>query len=201
MAEQSISYQTELSDILIKQLDARFGFEKNLEDSLLQDSVSDEKIRNSKNSWISSDHWIAGFVWHYINKANTSNFWYDISHIDSENIQYTQYIEGQFYGWHSDTSIQTYTTFNTNFLSVSDNIINMGKEYCRKLSFSLQLSSSFEYEGGELQFMDDSGHLYCAPKDKGVITIFDSRVRHRVRKIKKGTRKSLVGWVMGPRWK
>jgi hypothetical protein len=51
MAEQSISYQTELSDILIKQLDARFGFEKNLEDSILQDSVSNEKIRNSKKRY------------------------------------------------------------------------------------------------------------------------------------------------------
>ena len=38
-------------------------------------------------------------------------------------------------------------------------------------------------------------------KEKGTIIIFDSRMRHRVRKVKSGTRKSIVGWVEGPRWK
>jgi len=65
----------------------------------------------------------------------------------------------------------------------------------------LQLSDEDDYEGGELQFMDDDDQLYTAPKKKGTIIIFDSRVKHRVRKIKNGTRKSLVGWVVGPRWK
>ena len=39
------------------------------------------------------------------------------------------------------------------------------------------------------------------PKQKGIIAFFDSRTPHRVRKVKSGMRKSLVGWVVGPRWK
>jgi PKHD-type hydroxylase len=31
--------------------------------------------------------------------------------------------------------------------------------------------------------------------------LFDSRTPHRVRKVRSGLRKSLVGWVVGPRWK
>ena len=31
--------------------------------------------------------------------------------------------------------------------------------------------------------------------------LFDSRTKHRVLKVTKGTRRSIVGWVVGPRWK
>jgi PKHD-type hydroxylase len=47
--------------------------------------------------------------------------------------------------------------------------------------------------------MDNAGKLYFAPKQRGAIIFFDSRTPHRVRKIKSGMRKSLVGWVVGPR--
>ena len=55
-------------------------------------------------------------------------------------------------------------------------------------------------------FRDFFGERYSerereAPKQRGTMIVFDSRVRHRVRKIKSGTRKSIVGWVVGPRWK
>ena len=74
-------------------------------------------------------------------------------------------------------------------------------EYVRKLSFSLQLSDPEDYTGGEVQFIDNSRKSFFAPKQKGTIILFDSRTPHRVRKIKSGLRKSLVGWVVGPRWK
>jgi PKHD-type hydroxylase len=71
-----------------------------------------------------------------------------------------------------------------------------------KLSVSLQLSDESEYEGGELQFLNTGQNsMYTAPKERGTIIIFDSRVKHRVRPIKKGARKSLVAWMVGPRWK
>lgn len=65
----------------------------------------------------------------------------------------------------------------------------------------MQLSDEDEYEGGELQLLDPTGHLYTVPKERGTISIFDSRLSHRVRKVKSGCRKSLVGWVVGPRWR
>ena len=42
---------------------------------------------------------------------------------------------------------------------------------------------------------------YFAPKQKGTLIVFDSRTKHRVRTVKTGLRKSIVGWVVGPRWK
>ena len=70
-----------------------------------------------------------------------------------------------------------------------------------KLSFSLQLSDPDDYEGGNFQLIDESGKLYVAPRKRGTIILFDSRTQHRVLKVKKGRRKSIVGWVVGPRWK
>ncbi len=74
-------------------------------------------------------------------------------------------------------------------------------EYVRKLSFALQLSDSNEYTGGEVQFLDNGGKTYFAPKQRGTLMVFDSRTKHRVRRVRSGLRKSLVGWVVGPRWR
>ena len=71
----------------------------------------------------------------------------------------------------------------------------------RKLSFAMQLSSPDDYEGGNVQLLDESGKSYIMPRKKGSIMLFDSRTQHRVHKVTKGVRKSIVGWTVGPRWK
>ena len=141
----------------------------------------DLEVRDSKIAWISSNHWIAGFCYHYVLQANESNFGYDIKPFGDRYLQYTSYSEGEHYNWHVDT------------IKKEDSI--------RKLSFSLQLSDPEDYSGGELQFIDEGDKLFFAPKDRGTIIIFDSRIKHRVMKVRSGCRKSLVGWVEGPRWK
>ena len=74
-------------------------------------------------------------------------------------------------------------------------------ELVRKLSFSLQLSDPDDYEGGNVQLLDESNRSYIAPRNRGTIILFDSRTQHRVLKVTKGVRRSIVGWVVGPRWK
>ena len=49
--------------------------------------------------------------------------------------------------------------------------------------------------------MDNSRKTFFAPKQRGTVIMFDSRTPHRVRKVKSGLRKSLVGWVCGPRFR
>ena len=71
----------------------------------------------------------------------------------------------------------------------------------RKLSFALQLSDPDDYEGGNVQLLDESGSNYLAPRKRGTMILFDSRTQHRVLKVTKGVRKSIVGWTVGPRWK
>ena len=63
------------------------------------------------------------------------------------------------------------------------------------------LSDPDEYEGGNLQMMNGERQTYVISRQKGGLVVFDSRTTHRVQKIKKGIRKSIVGWVVGPRWR
>ena len=70
-----------------------------------------------------------------------------------------------------------------------------------KISFAMQLSDPDDYEGGNVQLLAEDGSSYLVPRHRGTICLFDSRTQHRVLKVRKGTRKSIVGWVVGPRWK
>jgi len=208
MAFQTVWYETGLPKNIIETIEKEL---KVFDDQTQDSSVGfgghgeiDKIIRNSKNVWIPTNHWIGGFLWHYVMRANKENFLYDLTSVDSENLQYTQYGEGQFYNWHIDAGIDS--CYKPNLVkhggvNKPDDQINIENEYVRKLSFTLQLSDPEDYRGGEVQFMDFSGKSYFMPKQRGTIAFFDSRTPHRVRKVKSGMRKSIVGWVIGPRWK
>lgn len=179
-------YKTELpSEVINAFLKDSKLFDEALEQSqtcspLATDPTYNPDTRDSKSCWISSNHWIAGFCYHYILKANEDNFKYKINSFGDSLLQYTSYSEGEHYAWHTDT-IQR-------------------KSSIRKLSFTLQLSDPEDYSGGQLEFLTDTDSRFLAPKNKGTIIIFDSRVKHRVRKVTSGCRKSLVGWIEGPPW-
>ena len=153
-----------------------------------QNSKIKDNVRKSQHCWIPSTHWIGGFLWYYIRMANKDNFLYDISDIENDLIQYTQYNKGDFYKWHTD-------------MDICD--INEPDQLVRKLSFTLQLTNEDEYTGGNLEFadFDDSSYRFLVPKSRGTMIVFDSRTPHRVTPIESGIRKSLVGWVVGKRWR
>ena len=213
MAYQSIWYYTGLPKDIVNILDdyVSENFDSEMRDSELLGKYKDKNKRNSENAWIDTNHWIAGFIWHYVNKANRENFRYDLTNIDGENLQYTKYSEGQYYNWHNDAGISNY--YKPQYVGNSGNFdddpnnlqttdfLKTSCELVRKLSFTLQLSDPDEYEGGNVQLIDEAGRSYIAPRQRGTIILFDSRTQHRVIKVKKGVRKSIVGWVLGPRWK
>ena len=206
MAYQSIWYFTDLpKDIIdIIERDLSISFDSNMADSKLIDDTLDKNKRNSKNTWVPTTHWLGGFMWHYIERANRENFLYDLRCVDNESMQYTQYNKGQFYGWHNDAGLPTQykpiTVGNRSDTLVQD-FLNTQTEMVRKLSFVLQLSDPDDYEGGNLQLLDETGKSYFAPRQRGTVILFDSRTEHRVLKVTKGTRKSIVGWTVGPRWR
>jgi PKHD-type hydroxylase len=69
----------------------------------------------------------------------------------------------------------------------------------RKLSMSIELCDSSEYEGGELQiFPSDKGHVAGPYRPAGVAIVFPSHRYHRVMPITRGTRYALVNWISGP---
>ena len=192
---------SEMVEILVKDLKK---YDESIKESRVNEPENAEGVRKSSNAWIDSSNWVGGFVWHYIMRANRENFMYDIEGIDTNEIQYTEYQKGEYYDWHIDDNIGR-CMINDRVLTSADNhgesIAILNGEYIRKLSFSIQLSDPEDYEGGELEFKVGKEESFFAPNKKGTVIIFDSRTLHRVREVKSGVRKSLVGWVVGPRWK
>jgi len=206
MAFQSIWYFSDLPeevvDIIEKDLTEKF--DQQMADSRLHGDALNKEKRNSQNAWIPTTHWVGGFVWHYIERANRENFLYDLRCIDGESMQFTKYDVGQFYGWHNDAGLATQykpVSVGNRQEGLAQDFLNEKIEMVRKLSFVVQLSDADDYEGGNLQLLDESGNSYFAPRKRGTVILFDSRTQHRVLKVTKGVRKSLVGWVCGSRWK
>ena len=206
MAYQSIWYYTDLPEKVVDLIEEDLSekFEPQMGDSKLYGDALNKEKRNSQNAWIPTTHWCAGFLWHYIQRANRENFLYNLRNIDGESMQFTRYEAGQFYGWHNDAGLATQykpVSVGNRSEGLGKDFMNENIEIIRKLSFTLQLSDPDDYEGGNVQFLDESGKSYFAPRQRGCLVLFDSRTSHRVLKVTKGTRKSIVGWTVGPRWK
>ena len=136
----------------------------------------------SDDSTIPDSHWLGGFIWHYIERANRENFRYDVDHLDGDSLKLKTYSEGEGQDWHTDAEP------------------TLGDENVRKISFTVQLSDFDDYEGGNVEFIDENAKKYFIPRKRGSVVLFDSRTKHRVNKVTKGIRKSLVGWCVGSQW-
>jgi len=112
----------------------------------------------------------------FIQKCNENHFGFGDVRI-TENAQFTEYPEGGFYDWHMDCDV------------------NMAHEPpVRKISMTLLLNDPSEFEGGDLEVMAPGkfvelkqGHAIC----------FASFLNHRINKVKRGMRQSLVVWFGG----
>jgi PKHD-type hydroxylase len=114
-----------------------------------------------------------------IHEFNSRSFAFDLTGL-SEAPQYMVYRgqEGGHFDWHMDT----------------------GSRPPRKLSLTIQLSDPSRYEGCELQF-NAGTEISTAPKDRGAAIAFASHTLHRVTPIVSGTRKAIVAWVTGPKFR
>ena len=80
--------------------------------------------------------------------------------------------------------------------------VDMGRSYAasRKLGFTIQLSDSADYDGGDLEFHNveiDKESL----RKKGTLAIFPTYWLHRVTPVTRGTRDVAVGWMHGPSYR
>jgi len=198
MAYEAMWYQSHLPDELIDPLVLTLEKSDNFIDSETKGGLA-LAVRDSSNQWIPDTHWIGGLLWHYVTLANDSNFGYDIKEFDHNSIQYTRYKTGQYYGWHKDDGVGSIVSPDPKH--PVDSFIDRNTKQIRKLSVVVQLSSHEDYTGGEFQMMEDQNRTFFAPKTKGTIIIFDSRLPHRAKKVLSGERRSLVAWVTGPQWR
>ena len=148
-------------------------------------------IRSSMVKWIPQDRdwdWLYKRLVGFAEEANNNRWQCDL-HSAPESIQYTEYYahENGHYDWHQDIGPGPLPSR-------------------RKVSITIQLSDSDEYEGGELQITsggeasDNWGAQTC-PRGRGVAVLFPSYMMHRVSPVTKGTRRSLVLWVGGSHYK
>jgi len=116
-----------------------------------------------------------------MNQVNGNHFGYEGMQL-TEPAQFTEYPKGGFYDWHMDADM------NCQF-----------EPPVRKISMTILLSPETEFEGGDLEFMTEGNK----PPQllQGQAIFFCSMIRHRVAKVKKGIRRSLVMWFGGPPFK
>ena len=114
-------------------------------------------------------------------QVNGNHFGYDGMKL-TEVAQFTEYPKGGFYDWHMDADV------NCQF-----------EPPIRKISMTSLLSAPSEFVGGDLEFMSEGNK----PPQliQGQAIFFCSLIRHRVAKVKKGIRRSLVMWFGGPPFK
>lgn len=142
-----------------------------------------DEIRSSQIKWIPQHpqfEWLYSKMLNLSLEANQAIWDFDLWTIN-DSIQYTEYYASQngHYDWHQDCG--------PNNLSQ------------RKLSIVIQLND--DYEGGELQIWQGGQSYQTLPKQKGFTTCFPSYMMHRVTPVTEGTRKSLVLWIGGGRFR
>jgi len=138
----------------------------------------DTKTRTSHISWIPFKKMPEMYrdIEKIMKATNGNHFGFDGMTL-TEYAQYTEYPEGGFYDWHVD------------------NDVNMAHEPpVRKISMTLLLSPENEFEGGDLELMAEGK---VAKIKQGQAIFFASFIRHRVKPVTKGVRKSLVMWFGG----
>jgi len=118
-----------------------------------------------------------------VNKSAGWHFYIDAI----EPMQYGEYHFGNEYGWHVDQHSKPYKDGRV-----------------RKFSFSIFLNDDFEGGEFDLEIHNPNVNPRYITIDKlspNTAVFFQADVWHRVRPVTMGIRRSLVGWVLGPRFR
>lgn len=122
-----------------------------------------------------SSQWLLDRLFVMIATAN-ARFWnFDLAGIFSP-LVVVEYGLGGHYVWHTD--------------------LGAGPTSNRKVSLTVQLSDPNTYRGGELE-LRTSARGCIMPREQGSMILFPSYTLHRVRRVTRGKRLALVGWVQG----
>jgi len=133
---------------------------------------------------ITNNDYIVKYINEFIKKINTKFYKFDIVDLHGEDLpkrfEYSSVENGKF---------DEHMDIGNNPLSST-----------RKISYSIQLTDSNEYEGGDLMFWPvtkEAPEMKRIRRQKGSIILFPSYMCHAVTPITKGVRNALVGWVNG----
>ena len=147
-----------------------------------------DQNRRSKVKWVPQNEnwwWLYEKLADMATMANDSLWNFDLYSLP-ENIQYTEYYgtDKGHYGWHAD---------------IGPNVLST-----RKISITVQLSESDEYEGGDLELFRGgsmNGSFIQAERNAGCVFLFPSYIMHRITPVTRGIRKSFVLWLGGSHYR
>ena len=180
----------------------------------IKDIEEKSYVRDSEITWFSQNNekWIYDLVVPKVLEANKLSGWkYDIDAF--EEMQFTVYHPGGFYGWHSDGGGDNFAVYKKFIEGIQEkdknkypdgytkNSNHVGR--VRKISVTINLNAPGEYEGGNLKFDFGPHNLgerfrECIEiRPQGSMIVFPSYIHHQVTPITKGTRYSLVLWCLG----
>jgi PKHD-type hydroxylase len=212
---KGISTKASTFNSMEKSLDKSLSLEDNTLQDVKDKDLNNYYVRDSEVTWF-TDKWIYDEIIPYINIANAAAGWkYNIDSF--EPFQFTVYSSpGGFYGWHNDMDSDHNSIIKRYIYGITEaplkkdggipfgyskNEDNIGK--VRKLSLTINLTESENYEGGNLKF-DFGNHIKgeqfveCVEaRNQGTIIVFPSYLPHCVTPVTKGTRCSLVLWCSG----
>jgi PKHD-type hydroxylase len=144
---------------------------------------TDASLRRSRVVFLGPEQkhaWLYNRLWSAVQVCNAQCFDVDVSSVEG-NVQVARYdsTERGFYDWHFDVG---------------------PARPLRKLSISVQLSNSEDYDGGDLELLYGNSPTRL-DRMRGAFIIFPSFMLHRVTPVTRGTRWSLVAWILGKRWR
>ncbi len=153
--------------------------------NLVSDGQLLPEVRVSTLRWLDidgEDRDIADQLMWFFRRSNLNVFGFDIT--EPLEVQFTEYVgaEGGKYDWHQDVMWQNDTAYD------------------RKLSIVVQLSHPEDYAGGDFEFF---GYPRRGPtfESGAPFWCFLSFFYHRVLPVTSGVRRSLVSWVVGPKFR
>lgn len=157
--------------------------------ALLGGNLYSEDIRKSQTTMhkVNEDNkWFFDKIKSKISYINDNTYRFDLIGFDF--FQYTEYDDqNSHYDWHMDMYL--------------DSTLELHK-LTRKLSISLVLSDKDEYQGGEFQVVGPSfQEPVTIEQKKNRIIAFPSFLYHKVTPVYKGKRRSIVIWVLGPKFR
>ena len=174
------AYQNVFSHAFIEKLRETINADSWQEAKVGSTDTLDPTVRHSKQQPMPLQKVFLREIASHIHVANEAIWRFALTGFDLENDppNFISYSAGSHYDWHLDFGL-SFTT--------------------RKLSFIIPLSQPDEYEGGEFEmFPPFEEERQEKIKQVGNLILFPSYVPHRITKVTKGQRVSLVGWVHGP---
>ena len=191
LAKENFLNESEISTI--SEIASEINFEKGLVNS---DLDSNPDFRTSDIKWILKNEkslWLYKKLIESCLHLNYTNYFFILETIEPLQFSSYDFKNKDRYSCHNDCGG---ILENKNFY-----------RDVRKLSFSIQLSEESDYSGGDLKIytedasfgpsLSKSKNYTLAPKKKGSIIFFPSRLMHEVTEVTSGNRTSLVGWFSG----